>query len=119
MCCYTDKESTERLQKHFKKRKTLVAFKVIRPGNNTALYGFYRYKPGVNIASAPSGKVWTGKYNSQRPLGIHVYLSRPSPYYDNFFHKIIEVTCHRDDFVRAGNEQAVFRKVWIAKKELS
>lgn len=112
MCCYRNVAAGKRLLKRFGKRQTLQLWKVLEADGRACLAD-YRYRPGVNVSD------FTGSYTLRYPRGIHVYVSKEKDLYGGSWPRqvLVTVICHRDDFIRAASDQAVFSKVTILKKD--
>ncbi len=114
MCCYKDKLAEQDFVARFGKRQTVVMWKELRPNGVAQIEGKYQYRIGVNRSDLSDA----GRYNATRPRGIHVYLYAD----DNItstdeYERNVAVICHRQDFVRADWNQAVFTEVTIRRKD--
>lgn len=113
MCCYENWGTECKVKARFGKRETAVFWKMLF-GDGWSEWYHYQYKPGVNVANDTKGRYRTG-----RPRGLHVFLDKQKT--EDFF-IALPVTCHRDDLIRAGQDdgckdQAVFRRLTICKKD--
>ena len=108
-----------------KKRITKFTFwKVVKICNNNYYSTMFSclYKPGWNksdrkhVLNDPFDRGW---YIHR---GIHVYLTRHKARFNVFCNdcKVIKVICYLKDFVSCNNkdQEAVFMKVFVPKKEL-
>lgn len=109
MCCYQDKATEREVMARFGTRKTVVFWKALLPDGYACPSG-ERYTPGVNKARCIL--LW---YRTGCSYGLHVYMDKPKFCFLRGM-LLVPVICHRNDFVRAGENQALFRKLTIRKK---
>lgn len=117
MCCYGDKAAKCALLESFGKRKTKVFWKVVGRHGSVETQG-YQYGPGVHRA-----KIQTWGYNVRRPRGFHVFYTEGAreawlswgPGRRN--EAVVDVVCHRDHLIVAGEGEAVFSRLTIRKAD--
>ncbi len=142
MCLRTTKKRCE----GFKKRTTdnfIYAYKVVKVFHDEkainriiSQYNYFQWKPGFNKARGVEDYIFKeirGKGRTNVYNGIHVFLTLKeaerftgSYAYDlDYKFKVIKVKCLMKDFVAAGTrfshqrvtKEAVFKKVYLSKKE--
>jgi len=147
MCLFWTAESTRRMRKNIRRRKSksIVAYKVYRKYDRWLLSPFLACRDGGTVSC--SGDIVSSResndlYSSEKPryygesftgngsvsLGIHVFLDKEEAIAfrerENKYHRgylgylvIVKVTCHSDDFVASNEHEAVFTKVCISEEE--
>ena len=125
MCLYISKYATNELKKRFKESKdgTLTFWKVYRKRDGTLV------SPSYGQEVALSGDIFSNRkdkklkgYEAQGHVvseGIHVWVNKPSKMKYYPYYSIVKVTAHKNDFIWAGDRDAVFMKINISKRTWS